>query len=85
MGMNNATRLTTAAHPDSRMRPGGDLYQRPLTLAEMSAPLTWSEQQLAAVWRYGELEDGTIGYLKVSCGRLAPGSVVHCMPPSVRP
>ena len=63
------------------MQPGGDLYRRPLTAAEMAAPLTWSEQQLACVWRYGELADGSIGYVKVS-ERLAPGSVSHW---SVRP
>ena len=72
--MNNASRLTAAAHPDPRMQRGGDLYRRPLTAAEMAAPLTWAEQQLAAVWRYCELADGTIGYVKVSeC--LAPGSL----------
>lgn len=79
MGMNNATRLTTAHNP--RCQPGGDLYRRPLTASEMAAPLSWGEQQLAAVWRYGELADGTIGYLKVS-ERLAPGSTSR---PSLRP
>jgi hypothetical protein len=56
------------------MQPGGDLYRRPLTAAEMAAPLTWAEQQLASVWRYGELADGTIGFIKVS-ERLASGAV----------
>ena len=79
--MNNATRLTTAHHPNPRCLPGGDLYRRPLTAAEMAAPLSWAEQQLAAVWRYGVREDGTLGYVKVSeC--LAPGSMLR---PSRRP
>lgn len=73
MGMNNATRLTTA-HLNPRMQPGGDLYRRPLTAAEMAAPLTWAEEQLACVWRYGELADGSIGFVKVS-ERLAPGGL----------
>lgn len=76
MAMHNATRLTAAAHPDSRMQPGGDLYRRPLTSSEMAAPLSWGEQQLAAVWRYGELADGSIGYLQVG-ERLAPGTVLR--------
>ena len=80
MFMNNGTRLT-AAHSNPRMQPGGDLYRRPLTAAEMAAPLSWGEQQLACVWRYGELADGSIGYLKVS-EALAPGAVYR---PSVRP
>ena len=49
-----------------RMQPGGDLYIRPLTRAEMTAPLAWHEQQLAVCRRYGELADGTIGYEVVS-------------------
>ena len=80
MGMNNAKRLTTA-HLNPRMQPGGDLYRRPLTAAEMAAPLTWAEQQLACVWRYGELADGSIGHAKVSeC--LVPGAVYRA---SLRP
>jgi hypothetical protein len=79
--MNNATRLTTAAHPESRMQSGGDLSRRPLTASQMAAPLTWGEQQLACVWRYGELADGTIGYLKVS-EALAHGAVYRA---SLRP
>lgn len=79
--MTNAARLTTAAHPSPRCQPGGDLYRRPLTSAEMAAPLSWGEQQLAAVWRYGELADGSIGYLRVSA-RLTPGAVYRA---SLRP
>lgn len=45
-----------------RMQKGGDLYRRPLTRAEMTAPLAWDEEQMAVCRRYGELEDGTIGY-----------------------
>lgn len=45
-----------------RMQKGGDLYQRPLSRAEMLAPLAWHEKQLAVCRRYGELADGTIGY-----------------------
>lgn len=46
----------------SRMKPGGDLYRRPLTRVEMTAPLAWHEKQLAVCRRYGELADGSIGY-----------------------
>lgn len=46
----------------SRMKKGGDLYRRPLTRAEMTAPLAWHEEQMAVCRRYGELADGTIGY-----------------------
>ena len=45
-----------------RMQKGGDLYQRPMTRAEMLAPLAWHEKQLAVCRRYGELADGSIGY-----------------------
>jgi len=55
--------LTTWARDTTRrMQKGGDLYRRPLTRAEMTAPLAWHEQQLAVCRRYGELADGTIGY-----------------------
>jgi hypothetical protein len=50
----------------SRMQPGGDLYRRPLTREEMTAPLAWHEEQLAVVRRYGEREDGTVGWEVVS-------------------
>lgn len=46
----------------ARMQKGGDLYIRPLTRAEMIAPLAWHEKQLAVCRRYGELADGSIGY-----------------------
>ncbi|MCR4301609.1 MAG: hypothetical protein NUV51_08355 [Sulfuricaulis sp.] len=46
----------------SRMREGGDLYIRPKTRAEMTAPLAWHEKQLAVCRRYGELADGSVGY-----------------------
>ncbi len=46
----------------SRMKKGGDLYRRPLTREEMTAPLDWMEKQMAVCRRYGELADGTIGY-----------------------
>lgn len=46
----------------SRMLKGGDLYVRPLTRAEMIAPLTWHEKQLAVCRRYGEKADGSIGH-----------------------
>lgn len=48
-----------------RMQPGGDLYCRPLTRAEMTAPLAWHEEQMARVNRYGELADGTIGWERI--------------------
>lgn len=48
-----------------RMKPGGDLYMRPLTRAEMLAPLTWAEKQLARVHRYGVRADGSIGYERI--------------------
>lgn len=51
-----------ARHTTIRMQKGGDLYQRPLTRAEMLAPLAWHEKQLAVCRRYGELADGSIGY-----------------------
>lgn len=53
------------ADTSGRMKPGGDLYRRPLTALEMTAPLAWHEEHMATVWRYGNLEDGTIGWLKV--------------------
>lgn len=58
--------MTWAKATTSRMQLGGDLYRRPLSRAEMVAPLKWWEQQLARVWRYGELADGTIGWESVS-------------------
>ena len=48
-----------------RMQPGGDLYRRPLTRAEMLAPVAWHEQQMAVAYRYGELVDGTVGHAVV--------------------
>lgn len=51
-----------AASTTLRMRPGGDLYSKPKTREQMLAPLAWHEQQLAVVWRYGVLADGTIGH-----------------------
>jgi len=45
-----------------RMQKGGDLYRRPLTRGEMTAPLAWNEKQDAVCYRYGELADGSIGY-----------------------
>lgn len=56
---------TWAKATTRRMQPGGDLYRRPLTRAEMTAPESWSEAQMGAVHRYGEREDGTIGWVKV--------------------
>lgn len=50
-------RATTA-----RMRKGGDLYRRPLTREEMTAPLAWHEEHMAVCRRYGVLVDGTIGF-----------------------
>ena len=44
------------------MQKGGDLYRRPLSRAEMTAPLAWHEKQEAVCRRFGELADGTIGY-----------------------
>ncbi len=45
-----------------RTQEGGDLYRRPLTRAEMTAPLAWHEKQMAVCRRYGELSDGSVGY-----------------------
>lgn len=56
------------SHPDSRMRPGGDLYIRPKTREEMLAPLEWHERQLGVCRRYGVLADGSIGYEVVARG-----------------
>jgi hypothetical protein len=53
-------------HPNPRMNPGGDLYKAPLTRAQMIAPLSWMEAQLAVVWRHGELADGSIGWVRFS-------------------
>lgn len=53
---------TWARSTTRRMQKGGDLYVRPLTRAEMLAPLAWHEKQLAVCRRYGELADGSIGY-----------------------
>jgi hypothetical protein len=49
-----------------RMQKGGDLYIRPLSREEMTAPLAWHEKQLAVVRRYGILADGSIGFAKVA-------------------
>lgn len=57
---------TWARATTSRMQPGGDLYIRPKTRAEMTAPLAWHEQRLAVCRRYGVLADGTLGYEAVS-------------------
>lgn len=81
MGMSNDAPRPASQHPNPRMQPGGDLYRRPLTAEEMAAPLTWAEQQLACVWRYGVLPNGLIGYAKIS-ERLAPGAVYRA---SLRP
>lgn len=53
---------TWARATTSRMKKGGDLYRRPLSRAEMIAPLAWHEKQLAVCRRYGELADGSIGF-----------------------
>lgn len=53
---------TWAKHTTRRMQAGGDLYLRPLTRSEMSAPLAWHEKQLAVCRRYGVLADGSIGH-----------------------
>lgn len=62
----NSISRTWAKATTRRMQKGGDLYRRPLTRAEMTAPLAWHEQQLAVCRRYGELADGTIGFEVVS-------------------
>lgn len=62
MNINEVWAKSTA----SRMRKGGDLYIRPLTRAEMTAPLAWHEKQLAVCRRYGELANGEIGFEIVS-------------------
>ncbi len=49
-----------------RLAAGGDLHRRPLTRAEMTAPLAWHEEQLARPRRFGELEGGGVGYEDVS-------------------
>jgi len=46
-----------------RMQPGGDLYRRPLTRAQMAAPLAWHERQLAVCRRHGVLDDDSTGWL----------------------
>ena len=53
---------TWAKASTRRMQKGGDLYIRPLSRVEMTAPLAWHEEHLAVCRRYGELADGTIGY-----------------------
>ena len=57
---------TWAKATTARMAKGGDLYRRPLTREEMTAPLAWHEKQLAVVNRYGVLTDGSIGWLRVA-------------------
>jgi len=56
---------TWAKATTERMKPGGDLYRRPLSLSEMTAPLSWFEAQLAVVCRFGDLGDGTVGWLRI--------------------
>lgn len=53
---------TWAKATTARMQKGGDLYRRPLTRVEMTAPLSWHERQMAVVRRYGVLADGSIGF-----------------------
>lgn len=62
----NSISRTWAKATTRRMQKGGDLYRRPLTRSEMTAPLAWHEQQMAVCRRYGELADGTVGYEVVS-------------------
>jgi hypothetical protein len=47
------------------MQKGGDLYRRPLSQEEMTAPETWAEKQMARVHRYGVRADGTIGFQQI--------------------
>lgn len=47
-----------------RMQKGGDLYRRPMSRAEMTADLDWAESHMAVAYRYGELEDGSIGWIR---------------------
>ena len=66
-GVCEALRITDHAFSTHRchahyLMKGGDLYRRPLTRAEMIAPLAWHETQLARVHRYGERADGSIGF-----------------------
>lgn len=72
--MNNANSYSItdawAASTTSRMQKGGDLYRRPLTREEMTAPLAWHERHLAVCRRYGVLADGSIGYEVVSRSNL---------------
>ena len=64
--MNTTTKETAAiaAHNASlrgRSASGGDLYMRPLSRAEMTAPLAWHERQMAVSRRFGVRADGTVG------------------------
>jgi hypothetical protein len=59
-----------------RMAPGGDLYSRPLTRAEMTAPLAWHEKHMAISKRFGVLADGTIGFEVVYCAPAFAGKAV---------
>lgn len=57
---------TWAASTTSRLQKGGDLYRKPMTREQMTAPLAWHEKHLAVCRRYGVLADGTIGFVVVS-------------------
>ena len=46
----------------ARLQKGGDLYRRPMTREQMTAPLAWHEKHLAVCYRYGVLADGSIGF-----------------------
>lgn len=62
MQIDTTSKARETSHPNPRMNPGGDLYQRPLTREEMTRPLAWHEQQLAVCRRYGVRADGSIGF-----------------------
>lgn len=66
MTTNNSITDTWARETTSRMLPGGDLYRRPLTREEMTAPQKWHEKQLAVCRRYGVLADGSIGWAVIA-------------------
>jgi hypothetical protein len=53
---------TWARSTTARMQPGGDLFTKPKTREQMTAPLRWHEQQMAVCRRYGVRADGSIGH-----------------------
>lgn len=59
-----AAETLTAYAERRRMDPMGNM-PRAMSRDEMTAPLAWHEEQLARVHRFGDIGDGTVGYVRI--------------------